>query len=185
MVLPFENMSETWGINVSLRCPFTNRIHVTGEVEKDAAKILTGKLVDRLVQVPGLQMIPLTQGLEMQSDMLPEASKRVNAPIRIQEAGKRVGADAALIGRIYRYRERLGRAFSAERPASVNFDLVLVRISDRQVLWYGNYDETQAALADNLFQLNTFIKRRAKWLKAEDLAAFGLEKLLDSFQKNP
>ena len=85
------------------------------------------------------------------------------------------------MGRVFRYRERVGTAFSVETPASVAFDLLLIRASDGRLLWVGRFNETQKSLFENLFRLRVFIKRGARWLTADELADFGLAQVLESF----
>jgi hypothetical protein len=103
----------------------------------------------------------------------------------IQEVGKTFGADAVLIGQVYRWRDRIGADFGVESPASVAFDLSLVRPSDGAILWRGNYDKTQRSLFENLFDYKTFVKSKGLWLTAEKLAQLGLDKLLEDMPGSP
>jgi hypothetical protein len=45
-------------------------------------------------------------------------------------------------------------------------------------MWSGIFDETQRALSEDLFQLGTFLRRKARWITAEKMASSGLEDLL-------
>jgi hypothetical protein len=65
-----------------------------------------------------------------------------------------------------------------DKPASVAFDLHLVRVRDGRVAWTGKFDETQRPLSDNLLKIGTFFKRGAKWLTAEELASAGMGETL-------
>jgi hypothetical protein len=103
----------------------------------------------------------------------------------MQHIGKAFGADAVLIGQVYRWQDRVGTDYGIEKPASVAFDLSLVRPSDGAILWRGNYDKTQKSLFENLFDLNTYIKSGGRWLTAKELAGFGLEHLLAEMPEVP
>jgi len=84
---------------------------------------------------------------------------------------------------VYRFRERVGKGFSAESPASVAFDLNLIRVTDARTVWSGSFDETQQTLGQNLFQLGTFLSRGGRWVTAKDMATDGLKNMLKKFPK--
>ncbi len=96
-------------------------------------------------------------------------------------AGKRAGADAVLIGHIFRFVDRKGNRASVESPASVAFDLHLIDVDSGKIVWTANFDQTQRPLSDNLLELGSFIKRGASWVTAEELAQGGLEDILRRF----
>ncbi len=83
-----------------------------------------------------------------------------------------------LIGHLYRYREREGTDFAINRPASVAFDLYLIRPDDGAVLWKGRFDKTQKSLSENLLDIDTFLRGQGRWMTAERLAELGLEDVL-------
>jgi len=49
------------------------------------------------------------------------------------------------------------------------------------VLWSAHFDETQQPLSDDLFRLGLFLKRKAKWITAKDMAISGLKDMLKDF----
>ncbi len=80
---------------------------------------------------------------------------------------------------IYRFQERRGGDFSVERPASVGFH---VHFFDRNGLAkVFVFDETQQPLSENAFGFFTFLKRKAKWITAGELAREGVRKAVDFF----
>ena len=79
----------------------------------------------------------------------------------------------------------MGAGYGVEKPASVAFDLSLVKPSNGAILWRGNYDKTQRSLFENLFDMNTFIKSGGQWLTARELASIGLERLLAELPGTP
>jgi hypothetical protein len=183
VMLPFKNMAEIYGQGQSFRCPLSDRFHTTGEIEADAERIMTEILIGKLIREQELKLIPPGQGIAAQARVRSPEYEGLSETGLIQSTGKQAGADSVLLGRLYRFQQRIGRQYSVERPASVAFDLLLVRVSDGELIWYGYFDETQGTLAENLFHLSVFLKRKAKWLTAEQLADYGLEKLLSAFPK--
>jgi len=97
----------------------------------------------------------------------------------LQEVGRALNADLVLVGYIYRWRKRKGTDYGVDQAASVAFDLHLVRSLDGAVVWSETFDKTQISLAENLFDLWTFIKSGGRWMTAEKLASLGLKQLLD------
>jgi hypothetical protein len=96
----------------------------------------------------------------------------------LQKVGKAFGCDAVLAGHIYRWQEREGTAIGVNRPASVAFDLHLVRPNDGAIIWRTRFDKTQRSLSENLLDAETFFQSGGRWLTAENLAILGLNKVL-------
>ena len=90
---------------------------------------------------------------DIQSANLSEGNEIAEAAF-VAEAGRKLGADAVMVGHIYRFVDRVGGKYAAESPASVAFDLHIVRTADARVLWTGVFDETQKPLTDNLFNIS-------------------------------
>ncbi|KPK18505.1 MAG: hypothetical protein AMK69_24810, partial [Nitrospira bacterium SG8_3] len=87
-------------------------------------------------------------------------------------------ADALLVGNLYRWRERVGSDRGVDVPASVAFEISLIRPEDGAVLWRERFDKTQKSLSENLLEWNTFVRGRGRWMTAEELAELGLEDML-------
>jgi hypothetical protein len=92
--------------------------------------------------------------------------------------GKELKADFVMLGILFRFEERVGSSLGVEKPASVAFDLHLFRLRDGVRVWDGKFDETQKPLFDNLLQTGSFIRRKAQWLTAAELAEVGMEEML-------
>ncbi len=88
------------------------------------------------------------------------------------------GATPSLDVLIYRFQERRGSAFSVERPASVGFHVHFFDSSGLRKVFV--FDETQQPLSENIFRFFTFLKRKARWITAGDLAREGVLKAVDS-----
>jgi len=54
-------------------------------------------------------------------------------------------------------------------------------VKDGQLVWRGIFEETQQALSENILKIGAFIKRKARWITARELAAEGLENLISTF----
>ena len=74
---------------------------------------------------------------------------------------------------VYRYEERIGGNFGAERPASVGFHMHLME--GNMALRVYEFDEVQRSLSENLFDFGKFIRRGARWITAAQLAGEGID----------
>lgn len=97
------------------------------------------------------------------------------------ETGRELGADVVIVGYLYRFRELRGESFSAESPASVAFEIVMLAVSDGRVVWRGIFDRTQKSLMEDIFQLSSFYKGHGRWMTARKLASQGLEEVMKTF----
>jgi len=89
---------------------------------------------------------------------------------------KKLKQDAALIGQVLVYQERVGSRLGANPPASVGFEIKVVA-ADGQVLWVGNYYERQRPMTEDFMG---FIHRWA-FVTADELAEYGVDELLKEF----
>ena len=169
-----------------VRNPITGTAFMSQPVPQNEVKWLTYKLFNMLFIDKRWNLIPPGQAQGVVESIVGSDTKVGISPLEmLQEIGKTFWADAVLIGHIYRWRERVGSDFGVESPASVAFDLSLVRPSDGSILWRGNYDKTQKSLFENLFDLKDYIKSDGRWLTARKLAEFGLDKLLEDMPGSP
>ncbi len=92
--------------------------------------------------------------------------------------GKTLDVDFVFVGFLFRFEERIGSRIGVEKPASVGFDVHLVRLRDGKTVWTGKFDETQKPLSENLLKMGSFVRRRASWLTAEELSSVGMDEML-------
>jgi hypothetical protein len=183
LVLHFKDLSDLPGDHPDVRSPVSGRIFITGEVAANATDFLTGHLVSWLqsktayeIRIPDNPQSSASIFDQTGSDLV---LNRKNLIL----LGHKEAVDAVLLGFVYRFRERVGKGFSAVSPASVAFDLHLIRMRDGRTVWSANFDETQQSLDQNLFQLGTFLSRGGRWITAEDMATAGLNSILKKFPK--
>ncbi len=93
-----------------------------------------------------------------------------------RQVARRLKADAALVGQVSVYREREGSKLGAN-PAVVGFEVRLIG-ADGSTLWKGNYYERQRPMNEDLWG---FLERGGVFVTAEELAAYGAERLVEKF----
>jgi hypothetical protein len=178
-VVPFE--VEYGQEKEIVRCLSCGNIFGSGSVEGDPDPLLTRLLWDLLPkegkgfdfinpdQVEGFYNILLSKGIEK------------NPLLLMKTLGAQMKVDYVLWGRVFRYQERIGKAYGVERPASVAFDLHLIKVKDGKLVWRAHWDHTQKALSENLLEIDSFIKRNMRWVTAEELSLQGLKEMLKDF----
>jgi hypothetical protein len=178
-VVPFE--VEYGQGNEIVRCRSCGNIINSGPVEGNPAPLLTLWLWDLLKekgdgfdfvspdQVEGYYNILLSKGIEKDSLQL------------IKTLGHQMKADYMLWGHVFRYREREGTSYGVKQPASVAFDLHLMRVKDGKLVWRAQWDKAQKSLSENLLEIDNFVKRKMRWVTAEELSRQGLKEMLKDF----
>jgi PBP1b-binding outer membrane lipoprotein LpoB len=172
LVLPFKDMTMIYGQDASVRCPMCGRVFITGEVSVDAVEKLNNSLVSKLKNRKKYKIVNLSLIREEQT-----FSERK----LIVKKGREYNADAVISGCLYRYKERIGNRYSVKSPASVAFGIHLISTKNGCNIWSGHFDETQSSLSENLFKLKKFIKRKASWITADEMAICGFEEILGTF----
>jgi len=93
------------------------------------------------------------------------------------EVAKTLRVDAALVGQVLVYQERVGSRLGADPPATVGFEVKAVA-ADGQVLWVGNYYEKQKPITQDFLG---FIQHGGGFVTADDLAHYGVDAILKEF----
>jgi hypothetical protein len=147
----------------------------TVTVPAGAGDIVTQLLWNRLKTRQGMTVLPPSEAAKaLASQTMPSPSTSQSPAVTV---AKQLKADASLIGQVRVYRERVGGRFGASPPATVGFEAKVVA-ADGQVLWEGNYYEKQRPMTEDLMG---FIQRRGVFVTAEELAAYGVEHMLNEF----
>jgi len=172
LVLPFKDIAMIYGKDASVRCPVCGRVFITGGVSEDAVEKLTNSLISNLKSIKEYKIV--TSSLVGEEPTFSERKL-------IVKKEREYNADAVIAGYVYRYKERIGNRYSVESPASVAFGIHLISTKSGRTIWSGHFDETQRSLNENLFKLKKFIKRKASWITADEMATSGFEDILGTF----
>ncbi len=175
-VLPFEPVCPGQRGD-EITCAFADKL-TPGDVSAQGAQVLTTLLYQRLKGNPLFYLVPENAALGLWAEVLSEDTAARSFRL-IARIGQKLGVDAVLYGKVFRYIERKGRGFAVVRPASVAFALILVRSKDAKVIWEGWFDETQRPLFENILAIRLY--RDIRWLTAKELAERGLDKVLKGF----
>ncbi|MET0513799.1 MAG: hypothetical protein ABW047_00515 [Nitrospiraceae bacterium] len=164
--------------NISVAIPSATEgsPRIASKVRASAADTVTDLVWNKLKVRPGLQAVPPEQARNVIQNLrlkMPDQSAGEVAP----KVAERLGADAALIGKVAVYQERVGSRLGANPPAVVGFDITLVA-RDGTILWEGSYYERQRPMSEDLWG---FIERRGAFVTADELAEYGAERLAKEF----
>jgi hypothetical protein len=143
--------------------------------QDDGAAVVTAQLYRVLVEQTEYRFAP---DLSVVDTLATPALRAASGQLaRAVALGKAVGADAVVVGRVTRFAPRVGTAYGASQGASVAFELGLVAVASGEEIWRGAFDETQEALASNIFDFWMFWRSGPQWLTANELAGLGVEDL--------
>lgn len=176
-ILPVDRASARAGGTERPTCNISDSVIDTNIIPPEPAEMLTGMLFDQYRGDPRFLIVPEGKCMGFLNNFLASNVSQSQVSI-IRSFGKQLEVDAVLYGKIYRYKERIGNNYSVKRPASVGFDLNLIRTRDGALLWRYNFDKTQQALTDNLFDIGFYHSQGMRWLTADELARYGMEKAL-------
>jgi len=177
VVVGFQAAMPEWDEPRAVRSHITGAVFSTSPVSAEAVNKMTAKLFEGVRKEGPYRFIYPGPAREVYSGLLASDAERTEIEV-LQQIGQRFSADAVLVGYLYRWRERVGSNQAADRPASVAFDLSLIRAEDGAIVWREKFDKTQKALSENLFEWDTFVRGKGRWMTAEELAELGLEDML-------
>ena len=106
-------------------------------------------------------------------DLMKEDSQFATTDV-IKHLGSVLHCDAVLMITVNRYRQRVGGELAAESPASASFQMRLVDVKTKAVLWSTDFDETQESLLSNILTFNKAQSRGFKWISVESLVTRGI-----------
>lgn len=163
-----------------IRDAISGAVFMAEPVSERVADMMTDIMFEKLIAGGEYDLISPDQAMGAIA-IIVESDKNfdLESLLLFQKVGKAFEADAVLVGRIYRWRERIGADYGVQRASSVAFDLQLIRPADGALLWRGRFDKTQQALFGNLLDLTTFFRGKGRWMTAEKLAMNGLEDLVN------
>ena len=166
-----------------VRSPLSGAVFMSEPVPEDVVTKMTNNLFNRLLEDKSYDLTSPGQARGVFSSLV--SSDLALSEIEIsRKIGNAFSANTVLIGYIYRWREREGADYAVNNPASVAFDLYLIRANDGAILWKGRFDKTQRSLSENILDMETFLNSGGRWMSAEKLAGFGLGELLEKLPKD-
>jgi hypothetical protein len=165
-----------------VRSPISGAVFSAESVPEEIADGLSESLFEKLRKSDGQKWIPPREASAAFSQLASSNPTLTDKEI-FARIGKTLSAEGVLGGHVYRWREREGTDYAASRPASVAFDLYLMRAGDGAILWKTRFDKTQISLTENLLDIETFLRAKGRWMKAGELADLGLTEVVDSFPK--
>jgi TolB-like protein len=139
--------------------------------ERDPAELLSKLVYSAMTSFSNWQIVSENEVREI-GETVPDS---IDAT-RLKTIGELVYADAVVVGRMQRFRERVGAEWGIKSPASVAFVLDLVDVKRGDIVWSARFDETQKSPAENIFVLGDIGQRGVKWLSAEQLTESGVRK---------
>lgn len=158
-------------------CPICKGVVLRGEIVPGSQNTLTQLLQQKIESTGTFKVLPPEKVEEAFSQI--ERRQFELKPLRsFIQLGKTLDMDFIFIGILFRFEERIGSHFGAEKPASVGFDVHLIRLKDEKMVWTGKFDETQRPLSENLLKIGSFVRRKASWLTAEELSSVGMDEML-------
>ena len=154
----------------------TPAVYTSTSPERKPSEEELSELLDRLVystmaSMPNWQIVSEREVRDVAQSVPPGGDTA-----RLRKIGEMVYADAVIVGRMQRYRERVGDEWGAKSPASVAFVLDLIDVRRGDVIWSARFDETQKPLSENIFALWDISQRGIRWLSAEQLTQEGVKK---------
>ena len=181
-VLPFQVVAPDPNRGGVSSSPLTGAVY-SGTKDKmapGAVSTLTQALMDILDKKASFALVPPDQAGTVFIRLKREMMGRPLAEI-VALTGKQLGADAVLVGYVYRYRELVGGPMAASQPASVAFDLCLLRVSDQSVIWKNSFDQTQRPLTENILKMGQYLEHGMRWFPVAQFARIGMAQLMRSF----
>ncbi len=161
-------------------CPICGGLYGRGAVSSAARLYLTRLLNEKMEAMGRFKLLPQEKVEEAvsQSDRREFDLNPMRSSIKL---GRTLDADFIFVGFLFRFEQRIGSSIGVDKPASVGFDVHLVRLKDAKIVWTGKFDETQKPLSENLLKMGSFVRRKASWLTAEELSSVGMDEMLVRF----
>jgi len=175
-VIPFFTQSQEDPTQGNV-CPVCQRATRRGDIPPGALRSLT-RLLNLKMEVQKEFLVSSVEEVEKHSELFRSELLQTKPVTSSIELGRALNIDYVFVGFLYRFDERIGSSLGVDKPASVGYDLHLFRVKDGKMVWSGRFDETQQSLTDNLFKVGAFLRRKAVWLKAEELASVGMDEIL-------
>lgn len=107
------------------------------------------------------------------SELVPEISGGISGAVAA--LGEKLNCDAVLLTTVRKFEQREGTDYSVDSPASADVQMVLRHAANYNILWTGDFRETQESFLTNIFSYSKMQKRGFKWITVEQLLEEGIK----------
>jgi len=163
-----------------LTCSIEELCFISEDIMPGADEKLTNYTQTALTKRLGNQILPK------------DVVKVANSKIRVYQSGatpksiaiktgKATGADVIIVGSVWRYKNRISAKGSSDQPTSVAFVVYLLDVPTGNTIWKNSFVKSQTALTDDISNIKLVFKGGVKWLKADELAKFGVDEVFNEF----
>ncbi len=161
---------------ICMDCSPATEILDEKNIRSDASPVMTDYLVKRLKERTDLDvsLMPVISVEDLQAMF--SGSVSYGGPVK---------TDAVFLGRIFYFKDRKGGNYAVSEPSRVAFDMRIIRISDGLVLFHSEFDESQKPLLSNILNIRTFLKRKGRWIDAEEMALDAMDDALEELFVKP
>ena len=149
--------------------------NVTFVVPAQAGERVTDLVLAKLQERQGIRWVRPEESAAI-ARSLEKTDRGLTREKQAWQVASRLGADAALIGRVNVYQERGGSKFGGA-PAEVGFEVRLIG-PDGLTLWTGNYYERQRPFVEDAWGS---VQRGFVFVTADELADYGAEQIAQHF----
>ena len=179
-IISFQPLIPAEGQGNTIICPLCGIGSSSGKILEGSEKIVEEVFVDKLHELKDVELIPLDKVQGVYKRIASESLKEPLLNI-LKKVGHELGTDVLAVGYVYRYTEREGYNYSVKHPASVAFEIHLIKTIDGSIIWRGFLDKTQKSLMEDVFQMSSFFKGGGKWMTARQLTEQGMNKIFETF----
>ena len=179
-VISFQPLIPAEGQGNTVICPLCGIGSSSGKILEGSEKIVEEVFVDKLHELKDVELISPDKVQGVYKRIASESLKEPLLNI-LKKVGHELGADVLVVGYVYRYTEREGYNYSVEHPASVFFEIHLIKTIDGSIIWRGFFDKTQKSLMEDVFQISSFFKGGGKWMTARQLTEQGVNEIFKTF----
>lgn len=179
-VIPFQAVLPEKESSNTVICPLCGVGYAGGKIAGGAQYVVQEIFINKMKTYKEVEIIPLDKVEGVYKRISTESLKMTLAEI-LKKTGAELDADVIAVGYVFRYVERIGYHYSAEKPASVAFEINFLKAADGSVLWRGVFDKTQKSLLEDLFEIASFYRGGGKWLNAYELTKQGMDQAFKTF----
>lgn len=148
-------------------------LQTTSSISPHVPERITELVWNRLRNKQGIRVIAPREAMKTAEASSGE-SEAIAEESAASRTAKRLAVDAALIGKVLVYQERVGGPLGASPPAAVGFEVKVIS-ADGAILWEGGYYERQRPMNEDFIDA---IHRHGRYVTADELAQFGAEELV-------